>query len=91
VTRDAIRRSALELVAERGLEDVSVEQIVERADVGYRTFFNHFGCKEDALVESGEQRAAELLAALQDRPIESRPLETLREVFLVQAARVEGQ
>jgi AcrR family transcriptional regulator len=91
LTRNAIRRSALELVAARGLEDVSVEQIVERADVGYRTFFNHFSNKEDALVESGEERAAELLARLQDRPVESRPLETLRDVFLVQAASIEEQ
>src|SRR4051812_19159981 len=51
VTRRAIRRAALELVAEHGLDAVNVEQIAERADVGYRTFFNHFACKEDALVE----------------------------------------
>jgi AcrR family transcriptional regulator len=90
-TSDAIRRAALELVAEHGLEQVSVEQIAERADVGYRTFFNHFGCKEDALVESGDSRALELTEALDQRPAAESPLEALRAVLLVEAASVEDR
>jgi AcrR family transcriptional regulator len=90
-TRAAIRRAALALVAEHGLDGVSVEQIAERADVGYRTFFNHFSNKEDALVEPGEERAAALVAALDARPASESPLTALREVFLLEAAAVEGR
>lgn len=91
VTRAAIRRAALELVAERGLDDVTVELIAERADVGYRTFFNHFPGKEEALLDSGEERAEVLLSALRERPACEPPLQALRAVFLAEAESIEDR
>jgi AcrR family transcriptional regulator len=49
-TREAIERSAIELVLERGLAGTTIEAIAERADVTSRTLFNHFADKEDALL-----------------------------------------
>lgn len=49
-TRHAIQFACLNLVAERGLERVTVEQISVRADISPRTFFNYFPTKEAALV-----------------------------------------
>ncbi|MEV1288791.1 TetR family transcriptional regulator [Micromonospora sp. NPDC049679] len=65
-TRDALIDAALRLVAERGLENVTVEEISEAADVSSRTFFNYFGSKDEAItgdhvvdgVEIGERLAA---------------------------------
>jgi AcrR family transcriptional regulator len=90
-TRAAIRRAALELVAERGLDDVTVELIAERADVGYRTFFNHFGSKEDAVVDGGEERAEAMLSALRAQPADEDTVQAVREVFLQEAASIEGR
>lgn len=49
-TRFALESAAVELALELGVEQVTVEQIVERANVSSRTFFNYFAAKEDALL-----------------------------------------
>jgi AcrR family transcriptional regulator len=47
-TRAAIHRSALELVTDRGLAGVTVEEICAAAGVSPRTFFNYFPSKGNA-------------------------------------------
>jgi AcrR family transcriptional regulator len=47
-TRAALRAATLDLGLERGLGDVRIEEIAERAGVSPRTFFNYFDTKEDA-------------------------------------------
>jgi AcrR family transcriptional regulator len=49
-TRRSIQLAVLDLVAERGLEGTTVDEISRRADVSARTFFNYFASKEEALL-----------------------------------------
>src|SRR5687767_10400953 len=49
-TRDRIHDAAMELIGERGFDQVTVEMITERADVAKGTFFNYFTSKE-AVIE----------------------------------------
>jgi AcrR family transcriptional regulator len=59
-TRRLLRRAALVLVAERGLANVTVEDIAEAAEVSPRTFFNYFPSKEAVLFGGDPERTAAL-------------------------------
>lgn len=48
--RDAIERNAVELVLVRGYDNVTVDMICEAASISPRTFFNHAGSKERAVL-----------------------------------------
>ena len=53
-TRARLLDAALRLMAERGMDSVAINDITEAADVGFGSFYNHFGSKEGiftALVE----------------------------------------
>jgi len=80
-TRRLLRRAALDLVAERGLANVTVEDIAEAAEVSPRTFFNYFPSKEAVLFGGDPDRAAEL----RDRIVNEAPgksaLDALRAVL----------
>ena len=49
--RRRILRATGELVAKRGYGDVTVELIVKRAHVSYKTFYKHFASKEACFLE----------------------------------------
>src|SRR5579884_2827928 len=48
--RERLFRAALELFARKGLQETTVEDITEAADVGKGTFFNYFPSKEHVLM-----------------------------------------
>jgi AcrR family transcriptional regulator len=81
-TRRLLRRAALDLVAERGLANVTVEDIAEAADVSPRTFFNYFPSKEAALFGGQDpDRAATLRDRITSRPAGEPVLDVLRTVL----------
>jgi len=84
-TRLAIHEAALRLVAERGLEHVSVDDIADRADVSPRTFFNYFPTKDDAVLGLDPDAAQRQVRDLLDRPAGESALEALRAVAIDQA------
>jgi AcrR family transcriptional regulator len=87
-TRRALRRVALDLVAERGFSQVTVEDIAAAADVSPRTFFNYFPSKEAALFGTDPDR----VAALRERVLREAPgqpaLDALRVVLAAEARTV---
>ncbi|MEV7008184.1 TetR family transcriptional regulator [Streptosporangium sp. NPDC051022] len=67
-TRAALSEAALRLCAERGVPNVTAEQIAEEAGVALRTFFNYFSCKEEAVVAGDAVIAEAIVTAFRGRP-----------------------
>lgn len=60
--------AALRLAVERGLENVTVEDITAEAGVSLRTFGNYFSSKYEAICAIGTDRARRIGATLLARP-----------------------
>lgn len=54
-TRARLLDAAMQLMAERGMEDVAINEITEAADVGFGSFYNHFESKEAIYVALVDQ------------------------------------
>ncbi len=63
-TRMRLFRCALQLFAERGFSNVTVEEITEAADVGKGTFFNYFESKDHVLGVMAEIQLGKVAEAL---------------------------
>ncbi|MCM2415814.1 MULTISPECIES: TetR family transcriptional regulator [unclassified Streptomyces] len=81
-TRDTLARAAFELVLDRGLRDVTVEEIAERADVDRRTFSRYFTSKEAAVLDSVRGDGDRINDALRARPADEPPLTAYRRAVL---------
>jgi AcrR family transcriptional regulator len=67
-TRKALSDAALRLAIQRGLENVTIEDITAEANVALRTFRNYFASKYEAVVAIGADRAHRIGASLLQRP-----------------------
>ncbi|WP_181776062.1 TetR/AcrR family transcriptional regulator [Amycolatopsis pittospori] len=81
-TRQALADAALELFLERGYDQVSIRDIAEAADVSTTTLFKHFPGKEALVFDESEDREANMIAAVLERPTGQNVVEALREYVL---------
>ena len=89
-TRRALHAAALQLVADRGLDGVTVDDIAAQADVSPRTFFNYFPTKDDAVVGLDPRHSSRLAEAVRARPGAETPVQAVRAVLLDQAREMAG-
>lgn len=80
-TLKALATAAIELTLERGPENVTVDQIAERADVSSRTFFNYFSSKEEAIVGVSRDWIESAATSLRARPADEPPVASLAVVL----------
>jgi AcrR family transcriptional regulator len=81
-TRLRLFRCALQLFAERGFPNVTVEDITEAADVGKGTFFNYFESKDHVLSVMAEIQLGKVREALEQAKTRKRSIQSvLRHLF----------
>ncbi|MFJ8822693.1 TetR family transcriptional regulator [Streptomyces sp. NPDC102467] len=74
---DELTESALQLLAIKGFDAVTVDEIVAAAGVSKRTFFRYFASKEDVVVQFLADMGADMRAALAERPAAETPADAL--------------
>jgi AcrR family transcriptional regulator len=79
MTHDLIADAALQLTLEKGLENVTSDEIAHIAFVSPRTVSNYFSCKEEAVVAAGST-LPELVEQYASSPMDDPPLQGLRRV-----------
>ena len=85
-TRVAIQREAMRLIAERGYEATTCEQIAASAEVSAATLFRYFPTKEDIVLQ--DRYDPVIAAAVLARPATEPPLVAVRRGFADALAEV---
>ncbi|MFI8519328.1 TetR family transcriptional regulator [Streptomyces sp. NPDC085481] len=81
-----LTEAALQLLALRGFDAVTVDEIVAAAGVSKRTFFRYFASKEDVVVQFLAGMGSDIHAALAERPAGEPPSASLRHAVAVPLA-----
>jgi AcrR family transcriptional regulator len=76
-TRQWIRSALLELLYERKYEEVTVQDILDRANIGRSTFYSHYFDKEDVLASIADEQVELLRRHLVEREDEQRIIPSL--------------
>ena len=89
-TREAIQKAALELFAERGYRETTINDIAERAEVAPRTVTVHFPAKEELLLDAEPFTLESLSERLSARGPGESALEALRDWMATTMTEVES-
>ena len=89
-TKADLERAAMRLFAERGFDAVTVDDIAAAVDVSARTFFRHFGSKDDVLMSFHRERLDRLRKQLASRPGDESPLVAVRQAMVAMAEDYEA-
>lgn len=81
MTREAIAAAALKLTKEKGLSQVTVDEIAQEAFVSPRTVSNYFPVKEDAVLAAGRVGFEAMIREYSEGTQTGNPVEELRKVF----------
>jgi len=77
-TQRELQRAALDLVAARGFDHVTIDDIAAAADVSKTTFYRYFATKEDVLLGNRAEKLELLRIVLAAQPADAPPLEAVR-------------
>jgi AcrR family transcriptional regulator len=85
LTRETVRaqiaETAWSVFAERGFDDVTVNEIAQATGISRASFFRYFSSKEEAVFVAQEAMGAEIATALEERPPRETTWEAMRRAF----------
>ena len=90
-TRLALSHATIRLAIQRGLDNVSVEDIAAEANVSERTFRNYFASKADAIVATHIERGQRIGEVLRQRPADEPLWDALIAAVLAQFEAASSQ
>lgn len=70
-TRKALREAMQVLMTEKGYDQVTIEELTEKADIGRTTFYLHYSAKQDLLLEQFDELLGQLVNQLTRIPLSS--------------------
>jgi AcrR family transcriptional regulator len=80
-THERLGSALVELIQEKPIDDVTVQEVLDRASVGRSTFYLHFRDKNDLLLSQLEKFLEIMSTALSARKEESRRVVPVAEMF----------
>jgi len=90
-TRIRLFRNAMRLFAQRGFQNVTVEDITEAADVGKGTFFNYFQSKEQVLSVMAEIQLGKVRDVLEQAEAGKQPVRSILRGLFFKVAEEPGR
>lgn len=87
----ALRQAAFTLMAEKDVDEVTVEQIAAEADVSARTFFNYFATKDEVFNAPSVGESEDFVKRVLSLPLALSPLEALGRAIGDDLARLERE
>src|SRR5437016_6759787 len=80
-THERLGKALVQLIQEKPIDDVTVQEVLDRASVGRSTFYLHFRDKNDLLLSELEKFLEMMSTALSIRKEESRRVVPVAELF----------
>ncbi len=59
-TQKLLGEALIALALEKGYKNITIQDVTERADIGYRTYFRHYAGLDELLIHVGESRLDEI-------------------------------
>lgn len=81
VTTGISDSTAIELFAEKGYDNPTLDEVATATDISRRTLFNYFRSKDDLALSSPAEQGELIAERLAQRPADEDPWTALREAF----------
>jgi len=81
-TRSALKDALIQLILEKHYEEITVQNIIDRANVGRSTFYAHFHDKEDLLISDWEKFLDRFVQHISWKNAGTERFVPMRELFL---------